>query len=1293
MQYFHCPRTMICDIAKTYDQLSLIEEQQSLNLVVELFEHDSKPSLILFSKFFTLECANIHNLVYLVVHSFVKYNTQQLNENFPILLNFIDQITDKYNFTEAFVTLFSNLDYWSLDTNFVSSSILKIRDFLSNNTERIDFKCIESNQLIKFLLIACFFNDSFAEPIIQLISFILSNYSTPDIYSDIIDIILISESFSPKNSIDEIIESFLRTKNRIQDKHSLFKLVFESKGSLQQIPANILLQFTYFADPLVSKMFSYQLIEQLYDDEQPLKMLSVLARGFRNYAFDAIMWEVVIRLVSGIKFSFDQRYIKLQVLKPLYISLILEMLIPFYFSDGITEFFDSVLDTITQIVLDVPEIYIQSKFLPYFLDFIISDVNTDQSIYPSFSLPHEEADLLRKIEHSFPKFIDQINLTSKQQNRLFNHDKTLKITFLISKIVLNSENSEQILKILCQYGHSTVVFYTIHNILFYFHNKHISSEFSKIISRALIYPSIKRPEIYEQGNLYSSVLPIFQNEVEKNQNYVHWFLLQMNQMSPEYIEAYLEIISKAFVVKDVTKYKFALYILVRLLRIDIPLEIPFINEFFLKVKSLAKRFAIPLCIEILQTESIQNFNKSSELLNELDDVYRRNVEFFNDFCNQYIYQITEENMIQTKASLFTFFARNVVVHRKLQNFLFYKIDDHIRKEEMIYSFIDITRRVINSQSLTYEIFKEKTKSFRISHFHNISVTPSVLLPSELEIHDPTQETHEKQNSSENLSDQYIFMGAKPKYFFGPHKYAISYTNDVITTIKDLYSLKSYSNCVFTSSFAHIQSTIFTDGKFYYILLNSRFEFNFLAFLNDNIEYNQIREFAIDGDFGPYTMICSHPCLIVDPENSIFLQYHRGVQIFSRNSGNFIVEFLEGSTLIEGSTYDVSVFIEKALKREVSVLELLNTINIAAERSYSDMTSYPIFPRVSMNATSVTQRDLSIPIQLACDYEKSKELLEMRYNYQNYHHAENLSNPHFIAASLFRYPPFIEAEFLLNGGWDALSRIFVDIESQINVTTKTVYEAIPEMYSFSEFLENKNNLKINGELIETKFPPMISSSFGFVRLNRINLECRIQNINSWIDLVFGVDSRGPNALAKFNVFHPNSYDDNQLEWRYNSGCVPKQIFTSKFKDLGNDPVDLNEISETEIKINQEKEEITIGDYIIKISNPQLHHYCSDGLAFAITFSNKVFAFVLQTMQPLSFFNRLGCLHSAISLRFMVCATAYKDCIIIWNLATGKILCIIPYKGAQSMVFMRHVMILRVYNNSQNIDEFTINGTKV
>ena len=126
------------------------------------------------------------------------------------------------------------------------------------------------------------------------------------------------------------------------------------------------------------------------------------------------------------------------------------------------------------------------------------------------------------------------------------------------------------------------------------------------------------------------------------------------------------------------------------------------------------------------------------------------------------------------------------------------------------------------------------------------------------------------------------------------------------------------------------------------------------------------------------------------------------------------------------------------------------------------------------------------------------------------------------------------------------------------------ELIPEFYDPDcfDFLINAMGLQFgnlqSGERVnDVVLPQWAKSAKQFLRLNRAALESDYctQHLPKWIDLIFGVTSRGSKAKNARNLFHPISYlnpsdldamqsedEKKRVELQANEfGICPDQLF--------------------------------------------------------------------------------------------------------------------------------------------------------
>ena len=247
--------------------------------------------------------------------------------------------------------------------------------------------------------------------------------------------------------------------------------------------------------------------------------------------------------------------------------------------------------------------------------------------------------------------------------------------------------------------------------------------------------------------------------------------------------------------------------------------------------------------------------------------------------------------------------------------------------------------------------------------------------------------------------------------------------------------------------------------------------------------------------------------------------------------------------------------------EISNYELIMWLNFFANRSYLDLTQYPVMPWVLEDYTDPLQkaddegmrnykyRDLSLPMGMLTVFPESevrKEMFielydtmkadenEQEEQMKPYVYGSHYSNPVYVANYLTRLFPFSHIAIELQGAnFDKPDRLFCSIQTSFfnSATQKTdLRELIPEFYYLPEMFRNLNNLnmgiKENNELVDHVLTPCNNEPFEFVTTLRKVLESTevSSNIHKWIDLIFGYKQRGKEADLAYNVFTDKSYED-------------------------------------------------------------------------------------------------------------------------------------------------------------------------
>ena len=325
------------------------------------------------------------------------------------------------------------------------------------------------------------------------------------------------------------------------------------------------------------------------------------------------------------------------------------------------------------------------------------------------------------------------------------------------------------------------------------------------------------------------------------------------------------------------------------------------------------------------------------------------------------------------------------------------------------------------------------------------------------------------------------------------------------------------------------------------------------------------------------------------------------------------------------------------KYQISNFELIMWLNIYANRSYNDLSQYPIFPwtlidfedplkkeiiqndintqnntnnnnkiNEQKNIIDYNYRDLTSPLGMLEFDEKSmkrKELFILNYDelksqaeefedQKPYYFGTNYSNPIYICNYLIRLFPFSNISIELQGNkLDSSDRMFFSLKKTFEMCTslKTdIRELIPEFFYLPEMFLNLNDINLgkkeDGEKVDDVLTPCDNNKYKFVELMKNLLENNniSSNIQNWIDLIFGFKSRGKEAEAAKNIFSQYSYNENiHLDKAEDKNVILRYV------EFGLIP---NQIITKEFPKREKKEDIIKGKEIIDLNAKLKIHRC-------------------------------------------------------------------------------------------------------
>jgi factor associated with neutral sphingomyelinase activation len=234
------------------------------------------------------------------------------------------------------------------------------------------------------------------------------------------------------------------------------------------------------------------------------------------------------------------------------------------------------------------------------------------------------------------------------------------------------------------------------------------------------------------------------------------------------------------------------------------------------------------------------------------------------------------------------------------------------------------------------------------------------------------------------------------------------------------------------------------------------------------------------------------------------------------------------------------------RNSISTFAYLTLINSASGRTVKDLSRYPVFPWTLSDYTSKKidladpkhYRDLAKPVGALnlARLEYFKERMEMMRGDvdESFLYGTHYSTSAYVLFYLVRTMPS-EMMNLQSGVYDHPDRTFGDMKDtweSVNTNHADLKELIPEFFDLStggKFLANLRNIPLgttqsNKRINDVVLPPWAKSERAFIKKNRESLESPIvsASIGSWIDLVFGFNSRGSSAADHDNVFATSSY---------------------------------------------------------------------------------------------------------------------------------------------------------------------------
>jgi hypothetical protein len=248
------------------------------------------------------------------------------------------------------------------------------------------------------------------------------------------------------------------------------------------------------------------------------------------------------------------------------------------------------------------------------------------------------------------------------------------------------------------------------------------------------------------------------------------------------------------------------------------------------------------------------------------------------------------------------------------------------------------------------------------------------------------------------------------------------------------------------------------------------------------------------------------------------------------------------------------FRDQWVSNKLSSFAYLLILNFFSDRSFANYSQYPVMPWVHPS------RSLSKPMGQQTPERGATFIDRFDQSGPDWHFYGSLySCPAIVYHFLVRVQPFTNCHLDLQHGFDHPDRLFSSIEEGWRVASETsshsVPELLPEMFVLPELFMNINHWDIpkrsRGVDIANSILPAATPNWPtFVWRHRRMLDDAAE-LEGWLDLIFGPNSRGQGAIDAFNLFYPVTYglpcsavatdDPTYLQMQRNYGQVPTQLF--------------------------------------------------------------------------------------------------------------------------------------------------------
>ena len=390
--------------------------------------------------------------------------------------------------------------------------------------------------------------------------------------------------------------------------------------------------------------------------------------------------------------------------------------------------------------------------------------------------------------------------------------------------------------------------------------------------------------------------------------------------------------------------------------------------------------------------------------------------------------------------------------------------------------------------------------------------------------------------------------------------------DVSQVEYELDDITEYSENNFAGGLARECEMIKIKGSFYGKL---EIDCNFLAFYSDGSIKPKTESYVGSApDFTKESKVFNYVWHVSEISEVFARRYiHRptGLEVFLKSGKSYYFNLFSShqckdllqqmevwktngvSVFSSISEKDLQAFTQAWKKGTFSNFEYLTLLNKFGNRSYNDLSQYPVFPWVlnkfdseSIDLKDETNfRDFSMPIGAISEVPRDSarkrfDMISPEDEMIPFHHGTHYSTGASVSYYMVRLEPFTsQAKKIQNDTFDMPDRLFHCVqrswESCLS-NNSDVKELIPEFFYLPEMFININKYSLGftqaGNDANVVMLPKWSngSALCFIKTHRQALESSYvsKNLHLWIDLIFGYKQQGKAAVDSINVFGPAAY---------------------------------------------------------------------------------------------------------------------------------------------------------------------------